>query len=171
MCITIPVLGPHMLRPRPFSREVLVALLTIGMIRTVGIVLVKTLLGGKVDVAVVADPMALRGLRVLFIGSIVRKRPFAAIAIGHRLCSGGFGETSGGESSARSFRLDPTDVTIAPFIYTMGDFKKFRLTVTGSYPCSNPPPFLRRLHICGFVITFSRPGNRGPCPSAARSSA
>ena len=140
-----------MLRPRPFAREVLVALLTIGMLRTVGIVLVEAFLGGKVDVAIRAYPMALRVLCVLLVSSIVRKPPIAAIAVGHRLCSGRFGGTSGGESPARSCRLDPTDITIAPFIYTMEVFS-FRLTVLYPTPVGTQ---LHKYPICGLHFCAS----------------
>ena len=153
MRLTIPVLGPHMLRPRPFARKVLIALLTIGMLRTIRIVLVETLLAGKVDVAVLADPMVLRGLRVLLISSVVRKRPLAAIAIGHRLCSGGCGETSGGESSARSFRLDPTDVNSSLYIHNG------RLQEVPSYSYCIPPLFEPSISAASILCASSSPSH------------
>lgn len=85
MCLTIPVLGPHVLRLRPHAREVLVAPLTIVMFRAIGIMLVETFLARKVDIAVLAYPMAMRVLRVLLVRSIMREPPFAAIAVGHRM--------------------------------------------------------------------------------------
>ena len=83
MCLTIPVLGPHMLGPRHDAREVLVALLTIVVLRAIRVVLVETFLAGKVDVAVLAYPVVTRVLRVLLVSSVMRKRPFAAIAVSH----------------------------------------------------------------------------------------
>ena len=73
MCLTIPVLGPHMLGPRRDAREVLVALLTIVVLRAIRVVLVETFLAGKVDVAVLAYPVVTRVLRVLLVSSVMRK--------------------------------------------------------------------------------------------------
>lgn len=62
-----------MLRPGPYARKVLVALLTIVVFRTVGVMLLASFLAGKVDLAVLAYPMVMRVPRVLLVGSIVRK--------------------------------------------------------------------------------------------------
>ena len=72
-----------MLRPGPYARKVLDALLTVVVFRTVGVMLLESFLAGKVDLAVLTYPMAMRVLRVLLVSSSVRKCPIAAIAVGH----------------------------------------------------------------------------------------
>ena len=83
--LTIPVLGPHVLHPCPFIRKVPIASLTIVMIRAIAVVLDEALLAGKIDVAVIAHPVAVRILRVLFVSSIVREPALAEIAVRHRI--------------------------------------------------------------------------------------
>ena len=74
-----------MLGPPNHAREVLVALLAIVVLEAIRVVLVETFLAGKVDVAVLAHPVVTRVLRVLLVSSVMRKRPIAAIAVGHRM--------------------------------------------------------------------------------------
>ena len=83
--LTIPVLGPHVLHPCPFIRKVPIAFLTIVMIRAIGVVFDEALLAGKIDVAVIAHPVAVRILRELLVSSIVREPALGAIAVCHRI--------------------------------------------------------------------------------------
>ena len=55
------------------------------MIRAIGVVLDEALLAGKIDVAVIAHPVAVRILRVLLVSSILREPGLAAIAVRHRI--------------------------------------------------------------------------------------
>ena len=83
--LAIPVLGPHVLHPCPFIRKVPIAFPTIVVIRAIGVVLDEALLAGKIDVAVLADPVAVRIVRVLSVSSVVRKPVLAAIAVRHHM--------------------------------------------------------------------------------------
>jgi hypothetical protein len=47
--------------------------------------LVEAVFAGKIDIAILADPVAVRVLGVLFVCSVMREPPFAAIAVGHRV--------------------------------------------------------------------------------------
>jgi hypothetical protein len=98
VCFTVPVLGPHMLHLCPYIIKVPIALLTVMVLRAICIVLGEALLAAKIDLAVVAYPVATRVLRVLFVGSLVREPPLAAITVDHRVvcCPTGDAEVVGG---------------------------------------------------------------------------
>jgi len=77
--------GPHVLHPCPFIRKVPIAFLTIVMIRAIAVLLDEALVAGKIGVAVIAHPVAVRILRVLLVSSILLEPGLAAIAVRHRI--------------------------------------------------------------------------------------
>jgi hypothetical protein len=103
------MLGPHVLHSRPHTIKVPIAFLTIVVFGAIGIMLGEALLVGKVDLAVVAYPVATRVLRVLFVGSLVREPPLAAITEDHRVacCTTYEGRCEGGGKTVPGLPLEP----------------------------------------------------------------
>ena len=83
VCLTIPVLGLHVLHLRLCGIKLPIALLAVVVFCAVPIVLDKALLAPKVDIAAIAYPMSIRVGLVLLISPGMGKRPIAAIAVGH----------------------------------------------------------------------------------------